>query len=122
DAGAQAGELLENGLDDLLGRPGIGRAFEDHQLPGPHVGPDRARGVLDVRHVRLAVRVERRRDAENERVGLRGLAEVESGAEGRGPGDALRGNVLDVRLALAERVDLALVDVEADDGKALLAE
>src|SRR2546421_390446 len=91
-----------------------------------HVRADGPGRVLDVRHVRLAVRVQRRRDAEDERVGLRGLAEVDRRRErlfgAGGLRDPLRGNVLDVALAIPNRVDLPLVDVEADDGEALFAE
>ena len=126
-ARAQPGELFQDGLHHFLGGAGIGGALEHHQLAGAHVGPDRARGVLDVRHVRLAVRVQRRGHAHDQRVGLGGLAEVQRRAQRllllpHGAGDALAGDVLDVALAPADGLDLPLIDVEADHRKALLAE
>ena len=55
------------------------------------------------------------------------LAEVERGVErlllvGDGFADALARDVLDVALTFGDGVDLALIDVEADDREALLPE
>src|SRR6266702_1699882 len=62
-SGAQPGELLEDRPHHLVGGARIGRALQHDQLAGAHVRPDGPRCVLDVRHVRLAVRVERGRHA-----------------------------------------------------------
>src|SRR6267378_2038215 len=126
DAGAETRELLEDGPHHLVGGPRVRRAFQDHQLSRMQVRPDRPGRVLDVRHVRLAVRVQRRGHAHDQRVRLRGLAEVQGGAERllrlRRPGDAIARDVLDVAVALLDRVNLPPIDVEADDREALLAE
>src|SRR5207237_7488373 len=63
ETGAQARELLEDRLHHVFGRARIRRALEDDELPGAEVRSDRARLLLDVRPVRLAVGVERSRPA-----------------------------------------------------------
>ena len=110
EPGAQAGKLLDDGLHHFLGGAGIGGALQHDQLAGADVRPDRARRVLDVRHVRLAR-----------------LAEVHRGREALVLArvlllDPAAVDVADVALALPQRGDLALVDVEPDDRKALLSE
>ena len=100
----------------LAGRAGEGRGLEDDELAaGDHAG-EGAGGVQQRAEVRLAVARQRRRDADEDRLRLVELDEavgehaaLEHGAE------ALGGDVLDVGAALAQRGDLVLVDVDADD-------
>ena len=116
----QAG-LFEQRLEDFLGRPGVGAALQDDELPLAQVRHDRPAGTLDVREVRLAALAERRGDADDDDVGLdepRGVVGRREPAAAVQLGDALGLDVADVALALAKAVDLLGVDVEADDREA----
>src|SRR3954452_6199671 len=73
--------------------------------------------------VRLAIARQRRRDAHEDRLRLMQLDEaVGERAALEHRADALRRDVLDVRATLAQRGDLALVDVDADDVEPALGE
>ena len=73
--------------------------------------------------VGLAVRGQRRRDADEDRVAARERLGVGGRLDAVGDGrEALGGDVLDVGVAVADRADLARVGVEADDVVARLGE
>ena len=104
-------------------RAGEGRRLEHDELAlGDHAG-ERARGVQQRAEVGLAVARQRRRDADEDRLGLVQLDEARgerAALEHRA--EALGRDVLDVRAALAQRGDLRLVDVDADHVDAGLGE
>ena len=93
--------------------------------------PRRSRGWIcrtvfdDEAHVRLALRRQRRRDADEQHVRSGQLGEIRGRAEearGGGRGQPATLEVLDVVAPGAERVDLLGIDVEPDDRDALLGE
>jgi hypothetical protein len=108
----------------LVGGAGVGGALQRQELPGPQVRQQRVHRARDVAHVRLARLRERRRHADDERVGARGERVVRGGLEAalERLGDAFGGHRADVAAALAERLDLRRVDVEADRAEAGLGE
>src|SRR6185503_2443864 len=103
---------------------GIGGALERDQLSGAQVRHDRFDRADDEAEIGLARRAERRRHADDERVGL-GQARyvvrrLEPAAARRG--DRVVRNMQEIALAGVQRHRLGLVDVEADDGEARLRE
>jgi len=83
-------------------RPRIGGGLEDDQLPGPQALSNGPRRLMDIRIVRLPVRSERGRDADEDRVAVPEPIEVRSGCvpgAGDGGGHARRADVLDERFA-----------------------
>jgi len=117
--------LFEDRLHHLVGGARPGARLKNEHLPRAQVLFQLVRGILDVGEVGFAVLVERRRQGDENDIRLRGFGEI-SGvfhlAEGVDLLDILCGDVLDVALAGAELVDLALIDVEADDGETLACE
>jgi hypothetical protein len=125
DLPALALRLGEARQHDLDGRAGIGRALEDDELARLQPLLDLQRRVHDVGDVGVAALVERRRDADDHRVRLLQRVEV-GGREELLALELLRElrarDVVDVALALRERVDALRVDVEADDLEPFLGE
>ncbi len=124
-AGLEARALLEQRLDDLARRAGIRGRLEHDELTGLQPlcdVPDRAR---DDREVRLALLRQRRRERDQDRVGVAELVVVRRRAdpplldERR---ERLGRDVLDVARALVDPVDDALLDVDQDDVVAGLCE
>ena len=116
---------LEDGPELLVGGARVGGGLEEDQLPWAQALRDLAPGGVDVRVVRLAVRPERRGHADGDGVAVAQAVEVGGGvvpAALHRRGDPLGSDVLDEGLALAERLDLAGVDVEAGDLEAGLVE
>ena len=120
----QAGGL-EDRLDLFVGRAGIRGRLEDDELAGPQALCDLAGRIVHVREVGFAVLAEWRRHADQYRVAVADAVEVGGGREAaacdRG-GDARRADVLDIRLAAREGLDLLRVEIEADDREACLFE
>jgi len=125
DTGGESAQLLSQRLDELFGGAGVGGGLEDDELPFAQMRPDGAHGILDVRHVGLAVLVERGGHAEKEDVGLGDAGEVGGGVAAVGGGEAAHhvlAEVLDVAGAVGEVLDFALVDVEPEAGEAFFVE
>ena len=86
---------------------------------------DLARGADDIAHVGLALRRQRRRDADQDHVRLAQPRKIVRGAEAapaRGPRHPIRVEVLDVHAPLRERVDLGAVHIEPEHTVGLLRE
>ena len=106
-------------------RPGVGRALEDDQLAlaqplGEALGGAEHRG-----QVGFAVLVQRRRQADQHRVDLPDLIPVGRRADQAGGGQgaqAVARDVLDVRPAGVDLVDLGLDRIEAEDRDSRLGE
>jgi hypothetical protein len=116
---------VETGQELLARGAGVGRRLEDDELSLAQVRGDRLRTDADVLEVGLAMDAERRGDADQDGIAFGQAGMVRRGfgaAAAEGAGDALRTDVADVRLAAPERVDLLLVDVEADDPEPLFRE
>ena len=98
DRAAQAA-LFENRQDQFFGGARIGGAFEHDQLIALQVRRDGVRGLLDVAQVRLAALIERRGDADQDRVHVAQAGEIGCGVEALRVdvrSDFFGGNVLDV--------------------------
>ena len=124
DAGLEA-LGLEHRLHDLVGGAGIGRRLEDDELTGLEVLGDLLDRRDDVGEVRILRLAQRRRDADVDGVDVRQDREIGGGAEAAGLDhrrDVRRRDVADVGLALRQRVDLARVEVDADDRQPGLGE
>ena len=115
--------FLQNRNQDFFGRAGVGRAFEDDDLAGSQMRRDGMRGIGDVAQVRFVILVQRSGDADDDRVHLADLRIIRRRLEavGLGGGDLLGRDAENISPAVVERVDLALIDVEAGDRKLLLA-
>ena len=88
---------------------------------------DAVHGCGDITQIRLAVFAERRRHADDERIGARGLRVVGGGGQAAGffadgIGDDAVGDALDVTLAGAQLRDFVGIDIESGDRKAGLGE
>ena len=106
----------------FIGGAGPGGAFQADELAGAHVGQRGVDGVDDEAQVRLAVGVEWRGHADDERIHLARAGEVGGGLEAlaaRGL-DQVNCQPFNVALPRIEHVDLARVDVKAKDLKAHL--
>ena len=114
-AGRQPG-LLEQGLQALARRPGVGGRLEDHEFALVQDGRQRPPGVRDVGEVGLALVGERGGDADQH-----GVAAGEHLVVGAGPEavaerlQALVVDVLDLTAAGVEPLDHPLGDVEPHD-------
>ncbi len=108
----------------LLRRAGVGGALQGDDLAGAQVGREGLGGAQDVGEVRLAVVVERRGDAEDQRIDLRGAGGVGGGLEALRArlADRLLAQVRNGALAVVEGRHLLGVDVEAEDPEAFLNE
>ena len=108
----------------LLGGAGVGGALQRDHAPGAQVRRDRVHGGGHIAQVRLAVRAERRRHADDQRVRARALGKVGGGGEA-GIARALdfaAGNALYVTFAGVERAHFVFVNVKAGGFKAGLGE
>ena len=106
--------------DDVAGSAGVGGAFEDDELARAKALHDRLGRLDDEAEVGLAGVGQRRRHADDDDVGLMQMGELAGRLE---PGrEHLRDlgirDVLEVAAAGPEKLDLAGIDVEAEDGKA----
>ena len=113
-AGLQARGLLEDRPHHPVGCPRVGGRFKDHESPRPQVGGDRPRGRFDVCQIGGAVGGQRRRNADQNRVGIPQLAVVSRGPKTAQPDDArhgLRWHMPDVGDRLRERLDFGGVRV-----------
>jgi hypothetical protein len=113
--GGEAG-LLEQRNEPFTRRAGIRRRLEHDELtPADHVR-EAAGGVEQGREIRLPVAGQRRRHADQDRVGP-----LEAGVPGRRldqlaeTGELVRVDILDVGVPGLDRVDLPRVDVDGDD-------
>ena len=121
-ADAQAGRL-EQGHQPLAGGARIGGRLEHDQLAGlEHLGQRLRRGV-ERPEVGLAVLVQRRRDADDDGVGLGQVGVAIGGPDpGQHRAQTFRRDVLDVGVAGGDGRDLQRIDVERDDIVAGLGE
>ena len=116
--------FLDERDNDLLCGAGVGGAFEDYKLAFVELwgnGFDRAG---DVAEVGLMVFVERSGDADDDHVHVGDFGIVGGGAEAGVPGflDGRRKDTNDVGAAAVERVNLALLDIEASNLEGFAAE
>ncbi len=115
DPGAQPAGF-EQRSDALARRAGIGGRFDHHELAGRDKRSERLRARQQGTQIRLAVRGERRRHADEDRVAggerrvVRGGLEAPAHLRERPVGD-----VLDVGVPVGDRLDLARVDIDAQD-------
>ena len=112
---------FEGGNEDLFGRAGIRRGLEHDELPGPGRRRDLAGRGFDVGEVRLAVRRQRRRDADEDGVRFGEAGEVARRLEAALPVQLLEDRVRkmsDVGAVRLQGRDLGGVDVETQDWKA----
>ena len=122
-AARREARLLQHRQQPLPRRARIRRRLQDHQLPGLQDPRERAARIQQRPQIGLAVRRQRRRHADQDRVRMRQrrrprrrLDPVQHRLQ------ALVGDVLDVGLARADRLDLAAVDVHRHHPMALLGE
>jgi hypothetical protein len=116
----QAG-LGEDRQHLIAGGAGVRRRLQHDQLPAAQDSGDHAGTLQDVAQVGFAVRAQRRGDAQQDRVGVREALGADGGLEPIGGGQLLGqlvAQVVDVRLAALELVDLGRVGVVADDAVA----
>jgi hypothetical protein len=117
--------LLEQRLEDVARRPGVGRRLEHDEMAGMEVGGDRTCRALDVRQIGIALGGKRRGDGDHDRIRPRDHAEIGCGAHGARLDERLqplRGDVADVALAAVDRVHDVLEDVHENDLLACLGE
>src|SRR5208282_5730636 len=121
----QAGPVLlfENRNQDFFGGAGIGGAFEDDDLTGAQMGGYGMSGVGDVAEIGLVIFVERRGDADDDRIHGGDLRIVGRGFEAvrLGRRDFLRSDAENVGAAVSQGIDFSLIDIKTCDGKLLLA-
>jgi hypothetical protein len=118
DAGFQAGALLQHLAQFAIGRARVGGRLEHDQRAFLQVRGDGPAGFDDVGNIRLPILVERRRDANEDRIDLFDADEVGRGGEtAAGPLllDDGTVNVADVAAAGVAGVNLGGVDIKADD-------
>ena len=104
----------------VSGGPGVGRRFEDDQLACAEGASDPLGGIGDVGEVRFLVSPERRRDRDDDHIAFAELLKIGRGLEPVAVGeihDHLVAEVAEIILLGGDRVDLALVHVEADGGQ-----
>src|SRR5262249_49331104 len=108
---------LENRQQYLPRRAGIGRRLEDDELAGTQARSDLTRGTDHDREIRLALRRQRGGQRDHDRVSRPKPVVVrrrEQRVAGQRP-QLLRGNVLDVALAAANRPYAIRRAVEQED-------
>jgi hypothetical protein len=121
-AGDEPG-LLEDRRHALARGAGVGRRLQDDQLVALHDVCEDAGRVDERAKVGLAVRRQRRRHADENGIATRQVRRARRDLQARGDVAQPAGvDVLDVGHAAIEPLDLAGVDVDADDVVALLGE
>ncbi len=116
--------FFEHRLENLVGRAGIRRRFEDDELAAPHVFLDLLAGRDDVGHIRVLRLAERRRDANDDDVAFGQSAEIGSRGEQAlrdGFGNVFGGYIDDVRLAFLDRLGFGHIDLKTDPRESLTA-
>ena len=122
DAGLQAG-LLEDRQQALARRARVGRRLQDDQLAGLQDVGDGLRGGQQRAEVGLAVRRQRGRDGDDDRVRESQARSARGGLQLRADGgELLRRDVLDVGLTATDRGHLGHARVDADHSLAGLGE
>ena len=116
DAGLQPARF-EHRLDELLGRAGIGRRFEDDEHARMQVRGDHLDRRHDVRHVGILRLPQRRRHADVDRVELRDDARSRSSRSGvrsatrRATSSVGTSGMYDV--PCIDRIDLSCIEIDA---------
>ncbi len=111
---------FEQRRDPLARRTRVGRRLQHDQLPRLQDIGQRARGVDQRPQIRLAVGRERRRHADQHRVGLRQPRVARGGVDPLGDlAQLFGGDILDVGVPRLDRLDLALVEIDRDHVAAL---
>ncbi len=108
--------LFEYDLHHIVGGAGIGRRFENDQLPAAEMARNDACGIPDERKVRITVSGQRRRHADDDDVALFEFGELRRGvkpAVGELRGKRIRRHGFDVGPSGVQRDDFFRVDVEA---------
>ncbi len=115
--------LFENRNQNFFGGAGVGSALEDDDLTGAQIGRYGVGGVGDVAEIGLVIFVERRGDADDDRIHGGDLRIVGRGFEAVRFGRRdLRGrDAENVGAAVRKGIDFSLIDIETGDGKFLLA-
>src|SRR5690606_19966582 len=116
--------LLDAWLELFLGRAGVGRAFQRDELSGSQMRQERLEAAGDETEIGFPRRGERRRYADDQRVGFGYATYVRRGlkAPAAGGGDGGIGNMQEVAFPGSDRRRLGGVDVEADNGEPRLGE
>ena len=116
-AGNESGLGFEDRSYQLLGGSRIRRGLQDHDRTNPEMPPEHPCGLLDVRQVGYAL-AERRRDIDHRDVEAAELVLVARrsvATRGQRVGDLLGSHVGHEGLAVGQRLDPCLVEVEPDD-------
>ena len=116
--GLEPASLLEDRLHDLARRARVGRRLEHDELARLEVRGDRVRGALDVAEVGLALLRQRRRESDQDRVGLPELLVVEGRGDPAVRDERLErfgGDVLDVASPGVDPLDDLGDDVDEQD-------
>ena len=119
-AAADQAARLQQRLQHLLRRAGVGRALQNDQHPRMQVLDNHARRLVDTGEVRLLGFGVRRGDADHHHVGLVQDGRVARRTKAPGihqVGDVRVADVIDVGGAFEEAGDLAGIDVKAVDRK-----
>ncbi len=117
DVLAQDQALLFNPRSQfLIGRTGIGGAFQRDDLTGAQIRQQRSERVEDEGKIRLPMLGQRRRHAQDQRVRFPDPGKVGRGTEPTRVGrcNCRRRNMLDQRFASVQACDLARMDIEAE--------
>ena len=114
-----------SGKELVAGRPGIRRRLEDDEVPLAEAARDLARRVEHDREIGLSLLGERRRQRDQDRVGLREDVVVGCRVEPAlvdEPPEQLRWHVLDVALTAEDLLDPVLADVDQDNAATRVGE
>jgi hypothetical protein len=107
--------LLEHRYEHVPRRPWVRRAFQDHELPRTQRRRNRTPRIFDIRQVWIATFIQRRRNTNQNRIGLTQTTHVRRRGKAFGslPGaNFFGGNMRDVAFTALQLLNLALVDIE----------